>query len=98
MNENNTKIHPNTPPKLVKLLRKCGSFHKAAEETRVNVWFIHKLVTQGKEPTDHTPKGREIRRRMFLPRYKRRNRARKPQTKEQKAIRQMVKETRSTLP
>jgi hypothetical protein len=63
-------IHPNTPPKLVKLLRKCGSFHKAAEEIEVNVYWIFQLVRHGIEPTDRTPKGRETRHRLGLHRYK----------------------------
>lgn len=93
-------IHPNTPPKLVKILRKCGSFHKAAEdeEINVNVFWVFQLVTKGIEPTDRTPKGREIRHRLGLPRYKRRQRARQPQTQTQKAIRQMVKKTKEAMP
>jgi len=67
-----TKIHPNAPPRLVKLLRNSGSFHKLADELEVNVAIVHGLVTKGKEPTDRTEHGREIRKRLFLPRYRRR--------------------------
>ena len=91
------KIHPNAPPKLVKKLYKCGSFHKLADEIGVNVAHIHRLITAGIEPTDRTEHGREIRQRLSLPRYKRRQRARRKETKNQKAIRQMVKATKEAI-
>jgi len=70
-----TKIHPSAPPKLIKLLRKFGSFHKLADEINVNVKYIHALITEGKEPTDRTEKGREVRARLFLRRRKRKRAA-----------------------
>jgi hypothetical protein len=69
-------IHPNTPPKLVKLLHKAGSFHKAAEAIGVNVYWVFKLVREGIEPTDQTPKGRETRHRLGL--HKRKPRPKTP--------------------
>jgi len=63
-------IHPNTPPQLVKKFRKAGSFHKLADEIEVNVKYVYKLITAGEEPTDRTPKGREIRHRLGLKRRK----------------------------
>ena len=92
-----TYIHPNKPPKLVAAFKKAGSYHALAEEIKVNVWFIHRLMAQGIEPGDRTPKSREIRRRMFMTKYKRRNRKRAPQTPMQKAIRAMAKETRKAI-
>ena len=90
-------IHPNTPPKLVKLLHKAGSFHKTAEAIGVNVYWVYKLVREGKEPTDRTPKGRETRHRLGLHKYKQRHTQRRPRTRIQKAITRMVKETRKAV-
>jgi hypothetical protein len=67
-------IHPNTPPKLVKKFQKAGSFHKLADEIEVNVKYVYELITQEREPTDRTPKSREIRHRLGLRKYKPRNR------------------------
>jgi len=95
-----SEIHPNAPPKLIKLLRKCGSFHKLADQIEVNVRWVHGLITKGSEPTDRTELGREIRKRLFLPRRKRkadlsqRDKSQsRPQSQIQKAIRAMVRET-----
>ena len=64
------KIHPSTPPKLVKKFRRAGSFHKLADEIKVNVKYVHELITEGKEPTDRTELGREIRHRLGLRKHK----------------------------
>jgi hypothetical protein len=95
---NTMKIHPNAPPRLVKKFHNSGSFHKLADEIEVNVKWIHGLITQGIEPTDRTEKGRDIRARLYLPRRKRK--PGKPRTKAtpvQKAIRQMVRETKEAI-
>lgn len=65
------KIHPNAPPRLVKRYRKAGSFHKLADELEINVSYVHELITKGIEPTDRTAAGREIRKRLYLTKYKR---------------------------
>ena len=75
---NQLKIHPNTPPKLVKKFRKCGSFHKLADEIGVNVRYVHELITEGKEPTDRTARSREIRHRLALRKYKPKDRPKPP--------------------
>jgi hypothetical protein len=74
-------IHPNTPPKLVKKFKKAGSFHKLADEINVNVKYIHELITEGKEPNDTTPTLREVRHRLYLRKYKPRNRPKPPAPK-----------------
>lgn len=90
-------IHPSTPPKLAKLYRQLGSFHKLADELGVNVAHVHHLIKQGIEPTDQTEKGRETRAKLFLPRRRRKPRQRQPQSPTQKAIRRMVQETRKVI-
>ena len=93
-----TAVHPNTPPQLVKKFRKAGSFHKLADALEINVKYVYKLITEGLEPNDTTPRLREIRHRLGLRKYKPRGRPRpKLQTKNQRAIRQMVKATTLAL-
>lgn len=69
-----TDIHPNAPARLVKRFYKAGSFHKLADELKVNVRWVYELLTNGSEPTDRTAKGRDIRKRLYLPARKRRPR------------------------
>lgn len=69
-----TAIHPKTPPRLAREYKRAGSFHKLAEELRVNVGYVHNLIVHGKEPTDRTEKGRDTRAKLYLPR-KRQKRA-----------------------
>ena len=71
-------IHPNTPPKLVKIFKRAGSYHKTADEIEVNVSYVYELITKGKEPNDTTPALREIRHRLGLRKYKPRNRPKPP--------------------
>lgn len=72
-------IHPATPPKLARAFRNAKNgkgegykYHVLAERLGVNTKPLHDLIHYGKEPTDRTAKGREIRKRLFLRRYKRR--------------------------
>jgi len=67
----NQSIHPNTPPKLVKKFRKCGSFHKLADEIEVNVKYVYELIVKGEQPNDTTENLREIRKRLHLTKRKR---------------------------
>ena len=72
-------IHPNAPPRLIKALRKAGSFHKLADELNINIKYVHELIRKGIEPTDRTEHGRETRARLYLPRRKRKtSKPRKP--------------------
>ena len=96
------KIHPNTPPKLVKKFHKCGSFHKLADEIRVNVIHIHALITKGKEPTHRTEKGRAVRAALYLPRRPRKHTSPKlpiPEWKKtiKRGIRRMKKATHTAV-
>lgn len=87
-------IHPNTPPKLVRLFKKLEcKYHRVADTQGVNVAHVYKLINSGKEP-----KSPDIRRALFLPRNPRKpGRAPKPQTPIQKAIRRMAKETNDAV-
>lgn len=65
-------IHPNTPTRLAAKYKKLKSYHAVAEDRRVNVFYVHDLIHDGKEPNDTTPKLREVRRRLFLSTRKKR--------------------------
>lgn len=65
-------IHPATPPKLKTEFRRARyKFHVLAQARGINVKFIHDLIHYGKEPTDRTENGRNIRVKLFLPRKRR---------------------------
>lgn len=90
-------IHPNTPPRLVRRFHKAGSFHKLAEERRVNIRYVYELITQGIEPNDTTPKLREIRTRLYLRKHKPRGKPKpsRPLSPADKGIRRMLKDLRT---
>lgn len=94
---NKIKIHSNTPPKLVKQLHKCGSFHKLADEIEVNVKYVHELITKGIEPTDRTELGREIRAKLFLTKYRRKGKPRRPRQPRPEHLRWWHKQDRDSL-
>jgi hypothetical protein len=95
-----TRIHPSTPPRLVREFRKAGSFHKLAEQLDVNVKYIHDLINKGIEPADSTPTLRMVRHKLHLPKRKRRNRPRpqaEPQPEHTRWWRRLPKESREKI-
>lgn len=73
-------IHPATPARLVKKFKKVNyKYHKLAEEElsdetfEVNVKYVYELIHDGKEPNDTTATLREVRHRLCLRKYKRKN-------------------------
>jgi hypothetical protein len=89
--------HPNAPRRLVQAFRNAGSFHKLASEIGVNIQIIHSLITRGIEPTDKTEKGREIRRKLYLTKFKKQAKPRQPLTPMQKAIRRLATATNNSV-
>ena len=84
-------IHPNTPKKLAKLLLELGSERAVSRERNVNMLYVSQLVNKGIEPTDRTWKGRVAREALYLPRWKRKEREKKPDMPE------WLKRTRSAI-
>lgn len=76
----NLFIHPATPPRLAKLYKKLGSMHKVAHEREVNIRYVQNLITKGEEPSDRTPALRAIRSKLYLRKYRRKQRGRKPKS------------------
>jgi len=65
-------IHPATPSKLKTAFRRARyKYHVLAKALGINVKYIHDLIHYGKEPTDQSEKGRNIRVKLFLPRKSR---------------------------
>ena len=85
-------IHPNTPPRLVAKLRKAGSLHKLADQIGVNISYVHKLIKDGVEPNDTTPKLREVRKRLCLKARKKARAEAKPLPEHRKWWNQQDKE------
>jgi len=60
-----------TPRKLSKIIKEKGTYHAIAEELGVNVYYVHRYMTQDIEPQNNN-----IRAKMFLPiKKKRKSRA-----------------------
>jgi hypothetical protein len=60
--------HPNTPPRLWRRYKKFhGNCYKTAESLGVNPARVWQLLKNGVEPTDRSEKGKEARRKLFLP-------------------------------
>ena len=65
-------IHPATPSKLKTEFRRARyKYHVLAKAIGINVKYIHDLIHYGKEPTDQSEKGRNIRVKLFLPKKSR---------------------------
>lgn len=68
-------IHPITPTKLKTAFRRASyKFHTLAKARGINVKYVHGLIHYGKEPTDQTEHGRNIRAKLFLPKKRRERR------------------------
>lgn len=94
-------MHENVPKQLVKKLQEVGSLRALARVRDVNYFYVSQLVQHGKEPTDKTRKGRQARKALFLPAWKRAE-VRKQMEPEwlkrtKKAVREMVKETHGAI-
>ena len=62
-------IHPATPPKLKTEFRRAKyNFHTLAKTIGVNVYYVHRLIRYGEQPTNPN-----IRRMLYLPKHQRSN-------------------------
>lgn len=64
-------IHPNTPKMLIREFKRCkNKYHILAEKLEINVSYVYNLIKMGIGPTDRTSKGRNIRLKLHLSKYK----------------------------
>jgi len=89
---------PNIPKRLLRALKKAGSWRRFAESKNVNISYLSNLLRLGIEPTDRTEIGQAVRVKLFLPRTKRKQRQpRLPRTPIQKAISKMMRNTNDAV-
>lgn len=64
-------IHKNTPRRLVTEFHRCEwNMRQLSKVLDVNILYVSQLIRHGMEPTDKTEKGRSVRVKLFLPRWK----------------------------
>lgn len=56
--------------RLIKALEEAGSERALSRKLDLNISYVSRLLSKGKEPTDKTEKGQEARVKLFLPKHK----------------------------